>query len=71
MSLRAGVTSLPLVESYSDDYSFYLGQFDTDFCSLSPREEGWVLSPDLVEYANVRCQPSGHDSVEIVGVQVY
>jgi hypothetical protein len=58
--------SPPLLESYRDDYSFYLGQFDTDFCAFSPREEGRVLGPDLVENANVRCQPSGHDSVEIV-----
>jgi hypothetical protein len=71
VSLRAGVTKFASVESYSDDDSFYLGQLDTDFCSFPPREEGWILSPDLVEYADVRCQPSGHDSIEIVGVQVY
>jgi hypothetical protein len=54
VSLRAGVTEVPLLESYDDDDTFDLSQLDADCGVFSPREKSGVLDPDLVEKSNVR-----------------
>jgi hypothetical protein len=49
VSLRAGVTGTSSFVSYDDDNPFDLHEFDTNGSALSPREEPWMLDPDLVE----------------------
>jgi hypothetical protein len=49
MSLRAGVTGSSSFESYDDDDSFDLREFDTDCGVFPPREERRMLYPDLIE----------------------
>jgi hypothetical protein len=53
VSLRAGVTEVPLFESYDDDNTFDLGQLDADCGVFSPREESRVLYSDLIKEPDV------------------
>jgi hypothetical protein len=49
MSLRASVTESSLSESFGDNDLLNLGKLYADLNVLSPREECWVLYPDLIE----------------------
>jgi hypothetical protein len=61
--LRASVTEASSFESYDNDNPFYLREFDTNRSVFSPREESWMLDPDLVEQSYEWGQAPGYFSV--------